>query len=152
MDQNNIPTIEIGQISTKPQIHKSFSHGDLLNVMYFIWDAFDKTGIKFFPVRETARLMLAEKELEGDYLDIGVRALEFNKDARFVINSYFDNMKCIVNKQTDMLWECKYAGIPFTLHIYPENECIHELDQRQYEYEAWYFPQRFEEFCERYDK
>ena len=161
MDQNKIPTIDLGlddrAAGATPytkgiEPSKSLPHGDLLKVLYFIFDTFKPFGIQFFPVRETAKAMLAGDQLEGDQIDIGIRKLEWTENQKFYVMTNFDNEKVeMIEEDLDHAVFNK-DGVKIVFHFYDDNPCIQFLSSVNYEYEDWQVPQRFEEFCEKYDK
>ncbi len=169
MDQNNVPTIDLGQprqagsnLPLKTEIaevkidkvvpQNSIPSGELLKILYFLFDTFKPFGIQFFPVRQTAKDMLAGRELSGDQIDIGIRKNEWNETSKFYVYHNFDNEHVETLSRNDNTEEYEKDGVKIVLHIYSDNDCISYLSSIQYEYEDWQIPQRFTEFCEKYDK
>ncbi|HEX8965507.1 MAG TPA: hypothetical protein VF820_03700, partial [Patescibacteria group bacterium] len=52
-------------------------HAKLLSCLYFVFDAFERSGLDFFLVKDTARKAKTEYMLEGDHIDVGLRKLEW---------------------------------------------------------------------------
>lgn len=181
MDNNKIPTIDLGTYnradfpsvdemaekiqedaidvlqtakteSTQHVIIQSLPHGDLLKVLYFLFDMFNDFRIQFFPVKETARAMLAGNQLEGDTIHIGIRSLEWTSDNKLIVETCMENDHVEKLSETDNTAEYEKDGVKIVFHFYPDNECITYLSSIDYEFEKWTIPQRFDEFCEKYDK
>ena len=170
MDQNNVPTIDLGKYneadfpSTEKMAEKiqddavaaiskqSLPHGELLKTLYFLFDTFKPFGIQFFPVRQTAEDMIAGRELSGDQIDIGIRKNEWNETSKFYVYHNFDNEHVETLSRNTEIEEYEKDGVKIVLHIYSDNDCISYLSSIQYEYEDWQIPQRFAEFTEKYDK
>jgi len=169
MDNQNIPTIDLGQprqagsnlplktVVADVKIDKidpqnSLPHGELLKTLYFLFDTFKPFGIQFFPVRQTAEDMIAGRELSGNQIDIGIRKNEWNETSKFYIYHNFDNEHVETLNRNTEIEEYLKDGVKIVFHIYSDNDCIAYLGNIQYEYENWDVPQRFKEFCEKYDK
>ena len=169
MDNNNVPTIDLGQpkqpgsnqplktVIEEVKIEKvapqsSIPHGELLKTLYFLFDTFKPFGIQFFPVRQTAEDMIAGRELSGDQIDIGIRKNEWNETSKFYIYHNFDNEHVETISRNVEQEEYLKDGVKIVFHLYSDNECIAYLSSIQYERENWDVPQRFKEFCEKYDK
>lgn len=169
MEAINVPTIDLGQpkqagsnqplktVIEEVKIEKvvpqsSIPSGELLKTLYFLFDTFKPFGIQFFPVRQTAEDMIAGRELSGDQIDIGIRKNEWNDTSKFYIYHNFDNEHVETISRNVEQEEYLKDGVKIVFHLYSDNDCIAYLSSIQYEFESWDIPQRFEEFCEKYDQ
>lgn len=138
------------QEPVKPVV--DLGHDKLLEGLYFIFDAFERCGIDFFLVRETAHQAMSEHMLEGDHLDIGVRQLEWNNDQKDLLFAFFDQERVEKTKDIPGLIEFKWKDIPFDIHFYEDNPCVTALIPIIYENENWKIPNQFTRFEKEFDK
>lgn len=137
-------------IPVKPTV--DLGHDKLLATLYFIFDAFERCGIEFFLVKDTAHKAMQERKLEGDRLDIGVRQLEWNNDQKDILFAYFDQERVEKTKDEPGIVEFTYQDIPFVIHLYEDNPCVTALVPIIYENEHWKIPNQFTRFEKEFDK
>lgn len=133
-------------------ISQDLGHEHLLKVLYFFFDAFSRSGINFFVVRDTAKWMRNQDQLRGDHLDVGIRKLEWISGNQDLFNIYMQNEGLTPTKETDKLLEYVYQGVPVTIHLYPDNECITALTSIVYEHESWMVPNQYERFVKEFEQ
>ena len=111
-----------------------------------MFDAFSRTGMEFFLVKQTARYAINEDELQNNRVDIGVRRMEWNNDAKDMLFVYFDQEHIEKTSELPNSLSFMYKDVPFTIHIYEENKYLSELITLSYEHEFWMIPNQFETF------
>lgn len=141
---------ETVEVPVKPTI--DLGHEKLLSGLYFIFDAFERCGLDFFLIRDTAHKAMNEEKLEGDHLDIGVRQLEWNNDQKDLLFAHFDNEHVEKTKDIPGLVEFTWQDIPFSIHLYEDNPCVTALVPIIYENEHWKIPNQFARFEKEFDK
>lgn len=150
----NTPHNTVPNITVKPPEPTviDLGHDKLLSGLYFIFDAFERCGLEFFLVKDTAHKAMQERKLEGDHLDIGVRQLEWNNDQKDILFAYFDQERVEKTKDVPGLVSFKWNDIPFTIHLYEDNPCVIALVPIIYENEHWKIPNQFVRFEKEFDK
>ena len=137
-------TVEIPQ--SKEKVITDLGHQKLLSCLYFIFDAFERIGMDFFLVKDTARKAINEDMLSGDHIDIGVRDLEWTNDEKEVLFTYFgqEHVQEISNLPHKITF--KWNGVTFTIHQYPDSFHLQAPVIIVYEHEHWKIPNRFDIF------
>lgn len=135
-----------------PATLTDLGHDKLLSTLYFIFDAFERSGLDFFLVKQTAKDAIAEHQLTGDHIDIGIRNLEWANDQKDVLFPYFDQEHVEKLKEEPGILEFKWQDVPFTIHFYDDNPCTTALIPLVYENEHWKIPNQFDVFCKEFDK
>lgn len=136
--------IEITKIPEKVN-----SPQELLEALFFFWDGFERATMNFFLVKDTAKQVIANKELSGK-LTLGIRQMEWNGGQQRIFKSFMEHEKVLPTKMKNgLLFNCK--GVPVELYIYPENPTLAALDITFYENDTFNIPNPFKEFCEKYD-
>lgn len=131
---------------------KDLGHEELIRTLYFLWDGFQRSYMDMFLLRDTAKQALAGKQLSGDHVDIGVRKNEWISGNRPILDIFFDNEHVTKVKDNEEIYEGIYQEVPFTIHLFSENECLASLIPLNYEHERWLVPNRFEYFDKEIDK
>jgi len=126
-------------------------HDKLLSCLYFIFDAFERCGLQFFLVRDTAKKAMTEYMLEGDHIDIGIRRLEWNNDQKDILFVYLAEEGVEKTEDLPDRMTYKWQDIPFTIHFYEDNPCVTALVPIVYEHEHFLIPNQFAEFESKYD-
>lgn len=149
MENTKIPTIT----DTTPTLQQttppvqSFTHDELIDALYFAWDGFDRSNMKWFLVGETAKRAKMQRDLTGDGVDIGVRANEWRGGAERVFTTVMPDPL----EESDSLVLYEHNGVPIRLHIYePDDECIVATDSIMYRNEQFALPNPLERFEELY--
>lgn len=131
---------------------KELTHDQLIRTLYVIWDGFKRSYMDFFLLRQTAKDALAGKQLTGGHIDIGVRKNEWVSGNKPILDIFFENEHVKVVKDNTEIYEGIYQDVPFTIHLFSENECLSSLIPFNYEHERWLVPNRFEHFDKEIDK
>lgn len=140
------PPVEI----VTPKI-PNLPHHQLLATLYFLLDAFDRTQITFFLVRQTAKDVKSLHELTGNKLEIGVRNNEWLNGNQEILFPYFEQERVELTSELPNELTYVWQGTPFTIHFYQDNECITALVPFSYEHEMWNLPNQFERFEKEFD-
>lgn len=126
-------------------------HSTLLSCLYFLFDAFERVpGLHFFLVGDTAKKAKTGYMLEGDHVEIGVRANEWANDEKDILFDYFGQEHLEKIEDLPNKISFKWNIIPFTIHIYRDTPLITALVPVDYEHEAWNLPNNLEEFEKEY--
>lgn len=126
-------------------------HDQLLEVLFFFWDGFERSTINFFLVRDTADQIIHNQPLSGNKLSLGVRKLEWVGGQQRIFRSFMEHEKILPTKLEPDLLKFTYKGVPVELRIYENNPCLEALDIVFYGNETFNIPNPFSVFCEKYD-
>lgn len=157
-NQNNqpiqvLPTESIEEEASQPvKVVTSFPHHQLLSCLYFVQDAFERASLEYFLVRDTAKAAIESKQLHGATIDIGVRHNTWSSDQKDIIFTFFSGERVEQISDLPNSLTFSWRDIPFTIHIYDDNECLLALNTIRYEYETWFVPNQFERFEKEFDK
>ncbi len=133
-------TTVIANIS-EPQAPVSREPQQLLNALYWVWDAFERAAVPFFLVGQTAQDVIANKDLSGDKVEAGIRKMDWISGAKRVLDVFITPKE---ETETHALYE--FEGIPVVLHIYEDSDCIINTDSKVYRYETFKVPNPMSEF------
>ncbi len=143
--QANQPTIELkSQVIDLP-------HGDLLNALFFMWEAQQRCAMDFFLTRSTAKAAMTSHMLDGDTLDLGVRKLAWVSDNKDLLMIFLANEPIKIVEETPDILRLEYKGVKINLRIYEDNDCVRNLIPVHYEHEDFWLPNQFERFTKEFD-
>ena len=145
-EQVEQPKVEQPAQAEKP----SLTHEELLAALYFCWDAFERSTLNFFLIRDTAKQVKANGELSGDYLSIGVRRMEWNGGQQRILADFLEHEHIVLNETPEGL-VFMYKNVPIYLNVYEENPTLEGLDTVFYGNETFLTPNPLSLFEEKYD-
>lgn len=128
--------------SARPQ----YSHDQLLQALYWIFDAFERSNMNFFLIYSTAESVLEQKDLEGDKITVGVRDMIWASGARQIFETYVQYVEKVDNKLT----YTADNGVPVEVTVFRDDECIMSPDVKMYHSEAFHLPNPYSRFLEVY--
>ncbi len=141
-------------ISIKPVEQKPADRDpqDLLDALYWVWDAFDRSNVPFFLVHQTYEDAIKDRSLRGDKVEIGIRKNEWNSGGRRILENFIQPVK---ESETEALYEFRRVNsnevpVPVILHIYPDSPCITATNPIMYKYENFSVPNPYSEFIKIY--
>src|ERR1035437_10572405 len=137
-------------IADIPKEVVNLPHELLLKTLFFFWDGFERSTLNFFLVKDTARQVMADKELEGDRLTLGIRKNEWVGGQQRIFKAFMEHEK-ILPRPVEHGLLFNYEGVPVYLYIYDDNPCLDSLDIVFYENDTFNIPNPFDRFCELYD-
>lgn len=129
------------QKATNPTPSKTFTHDELIQALYHIFDAMDRAMVPFFLDGETAESVLTGYKLEGSGVYIGIRDVDLRSSGFSIVGLYADAVD--TNKKT-ITYE--YQGVPIYMNIYKRHPTIESFDVRSYENEFWNLPNTYDQF------
>lgn len=132
-------------------IIKDLGHDRLLEALFFFWDAFERSNINFFLIRDTAKQVMAGSSLSGDRLTLGLRKLEWIGGQERVFKAFMEYEKYPPKNHGDNYMMFDYKGVPVYLYIYDENPALEALDVVFYQNDTFNIPNPMSVF-EKYDK
>lgn len=133
----------------EPQV-VSLPHELLLQALFFFWDGFERATMNFFLVKDTARQVIANANLTGDKLTLGIRKMEWDSGSRGIFKAFMEHEK-ILPKRFEHGLVFSYKDIPVYLYIYEENPTLDALDIVFYQNETFNTPNPFNTFNDKYD-
>lgn len=150
---NQIPNQQFIQTSITPAIDEKtvFTHEQLLEALFFFWDGFERSTMNFFLVKDTAKQIIANSNLSGDKITLGIRRMEWQGGQQRVFKAFMEHEKILPKIKGKNLLVFSYKDIPVHLYIYNENPCLTGLDVVFYGNETFNIPNPFTTFCEKYD-
>ena len=125
-------------------------HELLLKALFFFWDGFERSTMNFFLVKDTARQVMADTELSGDRLTLGIRKNEWLGGQQRIFKAFMEHERILPTRVDNGLL-FTYFDVPVYLYIYDDNPCLDALDIVFYENDTFNIPNPFKEFCEQYD-
>lgn len=100
----------------------TFTDAELIQALYWIWDAFDRSLMTMFLVYNTAEAALANGYLTGDKITVGVRGNEWRSGSTPILLAFTG----IPTKITDthVVFKNPFNAVPVHVHVYAEDPCI----------------------------
>jgi len=130
----------------KGKDHQDIDSPLLLNALYWIFDAFERSNMTFFLTYSTAESVLEQKDLEGDKITVGIRDMIWQSGARQIFDTYVQYK----DKEDNKLTYIADNGVPVELTIFSDDECIMSPDTKMYHSEAFQLPNPYSRFLEVY--
>jgi len=122
-------------------VKKEIDTTKLLDALYKIWDAFERSNMQFFLINDTAKNAKANKDLKGDRVEIGVRKMEWLSGARRILDIYIQPTE---ETETEALYV--FDNVPVVMKILDDSDCIMSPDSINYRYETFKIPNTIEQF------
>ena len=119
---------------------KDLGHGPLLDAMYFLWDAFSRANMDFFPINDTFKNMDTQHMLEGDHIDVAIRQQLWNSDDKELIFIYLRDENIDLENVDEHTLKLVYKDVPIYIHIVKDTEGNTNLVGFSYEHEMWKKP------------
>jgi hypothetical protein len=133
-----------------PELFNILTHEQLLKALFFFWDGFERSTMNFFLVKDTARQVMADTQLSGDRLTLGIRKNEWVGGQDRIFKAFMEHER-IPHAIIEHGFKFNYMGVPVYLYIYDDNPCLDALDIVFYENDTFNIPNPFKEFCDTYD-
>lgn len=131
------------QNNTNPTPSKTFTHDELIQALYHIFDSMERAMVPFFLDGVTAESVLTNYDLTGDGVYVGIRDVDW-KSSGFSIVELYSNAVDSNKKQITFM----YGDVPIYLNIYRQHPTIESFDVRNYCNEFWNLPNTYEQFLE----
>lgn len=139
------PINNIAQVTPPTPLVKHWDSEELLKALYWIWDAFERSNMPFFLIGSTAESAIANRELQGDKVTVGVRKVEWISGARRIFEAF-----AIPDTEENDTAYFTYEGVPVELRIFADNPYITSPDMVRYKYEEFKVPNPYAKFKELY--
>lgn len=123
---------------------ESLEADKLLKALYWVWDAFDRANVPYFLVYQTAEDVIAQKDLSGDRVTVGIRKPEWLGGGRRLLDAFLGNP--IIEEDNYASYD--HEGVPVIIHIFEDHECIQATDAVQYRYETFKVPNPYSTFTQ----
>lgn len=134
------PTVQIVEEELPP------SPSELLNALYYAWDAFDRANVVFFLVNQTAKDVKDQFDLTGNGVEIGIRRMEWVSGGRRMLDAFLG----LPTEESESQAIYLYNNVPITLNIYEDSSCITSPDTILYRNEVFRLPNTLELFEKTY--
>lgn len=135
--------------NTKIPVTTNFGGQQLLDALYYIWDAFERSNMPFFLVWDSARRALLNVDLQGEYVCVGVRSNEWRGGAQRIFAAFAGEPE----EEDGNLLIYRHNGVPIHIHLFEkDHECIVQTDMVRYRYEEFKVPNPYQKFIEEYGK
>jgi hypothetical protein len=132
-----------------PQI--SLPANELLQALYFIWDAAERGQLQMFLIGDTAKQVIANEDLKGDKITVGVRRNEWNSGQGRIAQTFMEHELGTKAVELDSQVSYKFRGVPIIIKLYEENPCLTSFDVVYYGYETFNLPNPYKTFVEKYE-
>lgn len=144
----NAAGIDINSVKINPEavVISDYSHDQLLQALYWIFDAFERPAMPFFVIGDTAKSVLEHKELTGDKITVGVRDMIWLSGAKSIFDTYIQPKEVDGDKYTYIADN----GVPVEVHVFKDDVCISSPDSKMYYNEVFQLPNPYSRFEEVY--
>ncbi len=126
-----------------------FTHDELLKALFFMWDAFERSTLDFFLIKDTADQIISGGQLTGPHLDLGIRKLEWESGNRSIFDTFVEHEKSYVGEK-DGVYEYKFGNVPIFVKVYDQNPCLDSFDIVFYANETFNTPNPYKRFKQEY--
>lgn len=121
-----------------------FPHDKLMQALYWIWDAFDRSAMGMFLVYGTAQSCMKNTDMIGDRITVGVRKNEWFSGSKPILMAFTgEPIELGVNY---VVFKNPFNTVPVYVYIYSEDESIVSTGQILYENEYFKVPNTYERF------
>jgi hypothetical protein len=127
------------------KIQSTTNPDELLKALYWIWDVFDRCNVPFFLVNQTAKDVIAQRDLTGNKIEVGIRRNEWVSGGKRLIDAF-----ATPTSETDNGATYQFEGVPIFLYVYDTSDCIEQTDMVRYKYEQFKVPNPYSKFIEIY--
>lgn len=142
----NQPQIDHITEDFQEKVQAKHTSEELLNALYWIWDAFDRANVQFFLVHQTAEDAMKNYDLTGDKVEVGIRRNEWVSGGRRLLDAFLDTPLT----ESDTTAEYVHDGVTILLHNYDDIPSIMQLNPIIYRNESFTVPNPYSEFKEIY--
>lgn len=133
-------------------VSTSYPHQKLLEALYLIWDAAERGQLQMFLVGDTAKQAIAQGDLSGDKITVGVRRNEWDSGQGRIAQTFLEHElgHKLVDIDNEVLIQDR-AGTPISIKLYNENPYLESFDIIYYGYETFLLPNPYSEFVKEYE-
>lgn len=135
-----------------PKLSTSYPHLELLDALYFIWEAAERGQLGMFLMGDTARQVIEQGDLSGDKITVGVRRNEWDSGQGRIAQTYLEHELGNKPKEDEGLITIKARNaVPIHIKLYEENPTISSFNIVYYRYETFNLPNPWSKFIEEYE-
>lgn len=116
----------------------------LLQALYYVWDAFERSNVPFFLTGQTAEDAMANKDLSGEIVTVGVRRVEWVSGGGRVFRTFMGEP---ISEDPGRA-TYRYENVPIYIGIYDDHDCIIGTDSINYRYETFRVPNPYSTFTQ----
>lgn len=131
----------------------SYPPDKLMQALFWIWDAFERTNMGMFLVYETAECVLQNKDMTGDKITVGVRDLEWISGSTTILKAFTGNpVEISINTEENRfeVFKSPFNEVPVYVYIFKAHPCITNTNQVFYRNEYFMLPNTYKEFINTY--
>lgn len=121
-----------------------FSEPELMQALYWIWDAFDRSGMGMFLVYETASHVMNNEHMEGNSITVGVRKNEWISGSTPILKSFTEDP--LEETTTKIVFKNPFNKVPVIVYVYDEDVSITSPQQIFYANEYFMIPNTYSRF------
>lgn len=128
-------------------------HDKLMKALYWVWDMFDRSNQPFFLVHDTAEQAIKHHALKGSKVEVGIRRNEWNSGATRVLLTIMGEPLEFTQSENEEGYDIarfEHEGVPVFVYIYPDAECVMQLDSIHFQHEWFKVPNPYTKFKELY--
>lgn len=130
--------------------HLCFSHEELLETLYFFFDAFERSSITFLVAYTTLDQILKDLPLIGDKIELVVRKLEWQSGSKDLFMTYLQDEGLHVTETEDQATCVFRNGVKVVIYLLDDSDTITSPDTILYKNEYFKFPNPYDKFLEIY--
>ena len=124
----------------------TFLHDQLMQALYWIWDAFDRASMGMFLVYNTATDAIQNKELRGDRVSVGVRDLEWISGSTPILKAFTEEPIETTDKY--VVFKNPFNEVHIYVYIFKSYPCIESTKELLYENEYFKIPNTYRKFID----
>lgn len=138
---------------TSPNTKKSeeekplqFSNPQLMQALYWVWDAFERSNMGMFLVYKTAEDVLQNIDIEDNKITVGTRDNEWRSGSTSILKSFMGDPL----EETDKfaLFKNPFNQVPVYVYIFKDDPSITSPNQVFYKAEYFMLPNPYSKFIE----
>lgn len=128
---------------SSPQVI-TFPHDQLIQALYWTWDAFDRALMGMFLVYGTAETVLQNKLMEGDRITVGVRKNEWFSGSTPILKSFTGEP--VSEGVNFVIFKNPFNEVPVYVYLFSEDSSVQAPAEVFYQAEYFKIPNSYTRF------
>lgn len=144
--KSEVPLYPIDPVVIKDAFDIDFPFDKLMQALYWVWDAFERSSVGMFLVYGTAEVVLQNKLMEGDRITVGVRGNEWRSGSIPILKAFTGEP--VETTEKYVVFKNPLNDVPVYVYIFHEDPCILNTQDVLYEREYFKLPNTYKQFIE----
>lgn len=129
---------------SEPIVNTAFTEPELMEALYWIWDAFDRCSMGMFLVYHTAIHAMNNEFMDGNRITVGIRKNEWISGSTPILLAFTGEP--VETWGTYVVFKNPFNAVPVYVYIYADDPCITETAQILYANEYFKVPNTYRRF------